>query len=64
MPFKDWRIEGTMWTIRPAAPGQIADVVGQASGVEVFCELPWSEDPGPWVDAVAAAGARAKTNEA
>ena len=46
---------------RPSARDVIAPVCAALPDTaEVFCELPWNEDPTPWMDAVAAAGAKAK----
>jgi hypothetical protein len=45
---------------RPATPEAVADVASRAAGVELFLELPWDADLRPWVEAVRAAGARAK----
>ena len=51
----------TAFEFRPDTPDTVAQVTGAApAGVEVFCELDWREDPGPWMPALREAGARAK----
>jgi hypothetical protein len=45
---------------RPASPEAIAAFAARAPKAELFFELPWDADLAPWVEAVAAAGARAK----
>lgn len=45
---------------RPPSPDAIAGFAARAPRAELFFELPWDADLTPWVEAVAAAGARAK----
>jgi hypothetical protein len=45
---------------KPATPAEVAAIVRAFPGREVYCELPLSEDPRPWLHAIVDAGARAK----
>lgn len=45
---------------KPASPAEVATVAAAFAGRQVYCEMPWDEDPRPWLQAIAEAGARAK----
>lgn len=45
---------------RPLDPGDIASAAAALQGLEIYFELPYREDLGPWLDQVAAHGGRAK----
>lgn len=55
------RYEVVAVEFRPADPDAVTAVATAAGpAIEVFCELPWNEDPAPWMPALRDAGARAK----
>jgi len=55
------RYEVVALEFRPADAEAVAAVTEAVGGaVEVFCELPWNEDPAPWMPVLRDSGARAK----